>query len=253
VKGKNESDLSLGSEDALPAKVLRTVVGGNRPEEPKNVDVDIAAAMTAGTSEAGDHGTFWQSLIPPEVRQCSVERGPLHTAAVERDALADERATSAAGYKSIVDPLVDERWAGASSTAMLAAIAPYTSWMNAAGDQAMKAAEQAQAAVAAYEKAYLATVDPTTVQQSREMLVKAVSDNLFGYNANLIKETEDRLNEMFNMPLPIDYSLGGSDQEPAQAPHDAALSHQAKDDDAPPSHQETAGKEAPDITASRRR
>lgn len=265
MKGKNESDRSVGSEDALPAKVLRTVVGGNRPEEPKNIDGDVAAAMTAGTSETGAHITFWQSFIQPEVPPSMVEvvptgmpsprmtehfptSGSPHPAAADWDELS----ALAAGDDSTIKQLVNEEWAGPSATDMAKAVSPYQTWLSDAADMAKKVAEPAQTAAAAYEEARSATVGWATVQQNKEMLAKMVSENVIGTNSHHIKEAEDRLSEMFNMPLPIEY-LGGGDQESSQASHDAALSHQAKHDDAPASHQENAGKKAPDITASRRR
>jgi PPE-repeat protein len=66
------------------------------------------------------------------------------------DGLAAELTTAATGYTSVIDELTSSPWLGPASRTMIAAVAPYVSWMSTAGAAAEEAASQARAAAAAF-------------------------------------------------------------------------------------------------------
>jgi PPE-repeat protein len=75
------------------------------------------------------------------------------TAATAWDGLAAELRSAAASYASVVSDLTGGAWLGPASVSMAAATAPYAGCMSATADQA-------RAAVAAYEAAFAACVPP---------------------------------------------------------------------------------------------
>ncbi|HXO09250.1 MAG TPA: PPE family protein, partial [Solirubrobacteraceae bacterium] len=89
-----------------------------------------------------DFGAF-----PPEVNSAKMYAGPgstsLLSAATAWDGLASELRSQAANYSSIVSNLTVEGWRGQASTAMAAAAAPYTAWMNTTAAQAEQTANHA--------------------------------------------------------------------------------------------------------------
>src|ERR1700739_3124544 len=89
--------------------------------------------------------------------------GPMITAATAWEGLASDLRSQAAAYSSVISGLTSDGWRGPASTSMATAAAPYAAWMNTTAAQAEQTANQAKAAVAAYEAAFSATVPPTVV------------------------------------------------------------------------------------------
>jgi PPE-repeat protein len=143
-----------------------------------------------------DFGAF-----PPEVNSAKMYAGPgstsLLSAAAVWNGLADELRSQAANYTSIVSNLTGEGWRGGASTAMAAAAAPYTAWMNTTAAQAEQTANQAMAAAAAYEAAFGMTVPPPVIAANRTQLASLIATNLLGQNGPAIAVTEAQYGHMW--------------------------------------------------------
>jgi PPE-repeat protein len=143
-----------------------------------------------------DFGAF-----PPEVNSAKMYAGPgstsLLSAAAAWNDLASELRSQAANYTSIVSNLTAEGWRGQASTAMAAAAAPYTAWMNTTAAQAEQTANQAMAAASAYEAAFGMTVPPTVIAANRTQLASLVATNLLGQNGPAIAVTEAQYGHMW--------------------------------------------------------
>jgi PPE-repeat protein len=143
-----------------------------------------------------DFGAF-----PPEVNSAKMYAGPgstsLLSAAGAWNGLASELRSQAANYTSIVSNLTGEGWRGRASTAMAAAAAPYTAWMNTTAAQAEQTANQAVAAASAYEAAFGMTVPPPVIAANRTQLASLVATNLLGQNGPAIAATEAQYGQMW--------------------------------------------------------
>jgi PPE-repeat protein len=143
-----------------------------------------------------DFGAF-----PPEVNSAKMYAGPgsasLMSAAGAWNGLASELRSQAANYTSIVSNLTGEGWRGQASTAMAAAAAPYTAWMNTTAAQAEQTANQAIAAASAYEAAFGMTVPPPVIAANRTQLASLVATNLLGQNGPAIAATEAQYGQMW--------------------------------------------------------
>jgi PPE-repeat protein len=93
---------------------------------------------------------------------------------------------------------------------MVAAAAPYLSWMNATAAQAEQAANQAKAAASAYETAFTATVPPPVIVANRTLLASLVSTNILGQNTPAIAATEAHYAEMWAQDAAAMYGYAGS-------------------------------------------
>ena len=123
--------------------------------------------------------------------------GPMMAAATAWDELAAELATAASGYGSVVTELTDAPWLGPSSRAMIAAVTPYVSWLSTTAGQAEDTANQARAAAAAYETAFMGTVPPTEIAANRVLLATLIATNFLGINTPAIMATEALYMEMW--------------------------------------------------------
>jgi PPE-repeat protein len=143
-----------------------------------------------------DFGAF-----PPEVNSAKMYAGPgstsLLSAAAAWNGLASELRSQAANYSSIVSNLTGEGWRGQASTAMAAAAAPYTAWMNTTAAQAEQTANHAIAAASAYEAAFGMTVPPPVIAVNRTQLASLVATNLLGQNGPAIAATEAQYGQMW--------------------------------------------------------
>jgi PPE-repeat protein len=143
-----------------------------------------------------DFGAF-----PPEVNSAKMYAGPgsssLLSAAGAWNGLATELRSQAANYTSIVSNLTDEGWRGQASTAMAAAAALYTAWMNTTAAQAEQTANQAMAAASTYEAAFGMTVPPPVIAANRTQLASLVATNLLGQNGPAIAATEAQYGQMW--------------------------------------------------------
>jgi PPE-repeat protein len=93
---------------------------------------------------------------------------------------------------------------------MAAAAAPYTAWMNTTAAQAEQTANQAMAAVAAYESAFGMTVPPPVIAANRALLAALVATNFFGQNTPAIMMTEALSAEMWAQDAAAMYGYAGS-------------------------------------------
>ena len=153
-------------------------------------------------------------LLPPEVNSGRMYTGPgpgpLLAAAEAWDGLAAELGFASAGYGSTVTELTSGPWIGPTSSTMLAAATPYVSWLSATAAQAEETANQARAAVAAYEAAFAMTVPPTVVAANRALLMALIATNFFGQNTPAIMATEALYVEMWAQDAAAMYGYAGA-------------------------------------------
>jgi PPE-repeat protein len=132
------------------------------------------------------------------------------TAAASWDSVATEVSSAAGDYGSVISDLTSGPWRGPASTSMVAAAAPYVSWMNATAAQAEQAANQAKAAASAYETAFAATVPPPVIVANRTLLASLVATNILGQNTPAIATTEAHYAEMWAQDAAAMYGYAGS-------------------------------------------
>ncbi|WP_082984001.1 PPE family protein [Mycobacterium sp. 1165178.9] len=157
--------------------------------------------------------------LPPEVNSGRMYMGPgsgpMLAAAATWDALAAQLHSAAASYESVISNLTGG-WRGPSSAAMSAAAAPYAAWMSATAAQAEQTANQARAAVSAYETAFAATVPPPIVAANRARLMALVATNFLGQNTPAIMATEAEYAEMWAQDAAAMYGYAGSSASATQ-------------------------------------
>jgi PPE-repeat protein len=149
-------------------------------------------------------------LYPPEVNSGRMYSGPgpgpLLAAAEAWDSLAAELGIASAGYGSTLSELTSGSWTGPTSSAMMAAVTPYVDWLSTTAAQAEQTADQARAAVAAYEAAFAMTVPPPAIAANRALLAALVATNFFGQNTAAIMATEALYVEMWAQDAAAMYS-----------------------------------------------
>ncbi len=154
------------------------------------------------------------ATLPPEVNSglmyAGPGSGPIIAAAASWDSLATEVSSAAGDYGSVISDLTSGPWRGPASASMVAAAAPYLSWMNATAAQAEQAANQAKAAASAYETAFTATVPPPVIVANRTLLASLVSTNILGQNTPAIAATEAHYAEMWAQDAAAMYGYAGS-------------------------------------------
>jgi PPE-repeat protein len=140
-------------------------------------------------------------VLPPEINSGRMYAGsgspPMLAAAAAWDELAAELGTAASVYSSTMTELTSSPWVGPSSASMLSAVVPYVGWLGAVATLAEQTANQARAAVAAYEAAFAMTVPPAVVLVNRVSLMTLIATNLFGQNSAAIATTEAQYAEMW--------------------------------------------------------
>jgi PPE-repeat protein len=154
------------------------------------------------------------AALPPEVNSGRMYAGPgsgtMRAAAAAWGGLAAELDSAATSYESVVSELTGGSWLGPSSASMAAAAAPYVAWMSETAGQAVQAATQANAAAAAYEEAFAATVPPPVIAANRAQLVSLVATNFFGQNTAAIAATEAHYGEMWAQDAAAMYGYAAS-------------------------------------------
>jgi PPE-repeat protein len=139
--------------------------------------------------------------LPPEITSAKMYSGPgsesMLAAAAAWNAISAELRSAAINYDAVIKLLTSEGWFGPSSAKMAASVAPYLEWLSTTAVQAEQAGTQANAAVAAYEAAFAATVPPAVVAANRTQLTKLVASNIFGQNTGLIAANEAQYGEMW--------------------------------------------------------
>jgi PPE-repeat protein len=136
--------------------------------------------------------------------------GPLLAAAAAWDGVASELSTAATSYRSTVLELTGGAWLGPSSRSMAAAVTPYVAWMDATASQAEQTANQARAAAAAYEAAFIAHVPPPLIAANRALLMSLVATNILGQNTPAIAATETQYAEMWAQDAAAMYGYAGA-------------------------------------------
>jgi PPE-repeat protein len=154
------------------------------------------------------------ATLPPEVNSglmyAGPGSGPIIAAAASWDSLATEVSSAAGDYGSVISALTGGPWQGPASASMVAAAAPYVSWMNATAAQAEQSADQAKAAASAYEAAFTATVAPPVIAANRTLLASLIATNILGQNTPAIATTEAHYAEMWAQDAAAMYGYAGS-------------------------------------------
>jgi PPE-repeat protein len=158
--------------------------------------------------------------LPPEINSGRMYvgpgSGPMLAASAAWDELAAELQSTAASYGSTIQGLTVGGWTGPSSIAMAAAVAPYVTWISAAGSQAEEAATQAKLAAGAYETAFAATVPPPVITANRALLMALIATNFLGQNTAAIAATEAHYMEMWAQDAAAMYAYAGSSASASQ-------------------------------------
>jgi PPE-repeat protein len=153
-------------------------------------------------------------LLPPEVNSGRMYSGPgpgpLLAAAEAWDSLASDLGFASAGYGSTLSELTSGSWTGPTSSAMMAAVTPYVDWLSTTAAQAEETANQARAAVAAYEAAFAMTVPPPAIAANRALLMALIATNFFGQNTPAIMATEALYVEMWAQDAAAMYSYAAA-------------------------------------------
>ncbi len=158
--------------------------------------------------------------------------GPMLAAAEAWDGLAAELGIASKGYGSTVSELTGGPWIGPTSLTMLAAVTPYVNWLSATAAQAEETANQARAAVAAYEAAFGMTVPPPVIAANRALLMALIATNFFGQNTPAIMATEALYAEMWAQDAAAMYGYAGASAAAAQVTPFAAPPQTANQDEA---------------------
>jgi PPE-repeat protein len=160
------------------------------------------------------------ALLPPEVNSGRMYSGPgpgpLLAASEAWDSLAAELGFAASGYGSALAELTSNAWVGPTSVAMISAVTPYIDWLTSTGAQAEETANQARAAVAAYEAAFAMTVPPPVIAANRALLAALVATNFFGQNTPAIMINEALYAEMWAQDAAAMYGYTGASLVAAQ-------------------------------------
>ncbi|OBH61728.1 hypothetical protein A5684_14200 [Mycobacterium intracellulare] len=158
-------------------------------------------------------------VLPPEVNSGRMYSGPgaapMLAAAAAWDGLAAQLHSAVASYESVISNLTGG-WRGPSSSMMAAAAAPYAAWMSATATQAEQTANQARAAVVAYEAAFLATVPPPVIAANRAQLAGLIATNFLGQNTPAIMATEAQYAEMWAQDAAAMYGYAGASASATQ-------------------------------------
>jgi PPE-repeat protein len=154
------------------------------------------------------------ATLPPEVNSglmyAGPGSGPMIAAAASWDNLAAELFSAAGDYGSVISGLTSGPWRGPASASMVAAAAPYVSWMSTTAAQAEQAAGQAKAAASTYETAFAATVPPPVIVANRTLLASLIATNILGQNTPAIATTETHYAEMWAQDAAAMYGYAGS-------------------------------------------
>jgi PPE-repeat protein len=159
-------------------------------------------------------------LLPPEVNSGRMYSGPgpgpMLAAAEAWDGLAAELGIASTGYGSTIAELTGGPWIGPTSVTMLTAVTPYINWLSSTAAQAEETANQARAAVAAYEAAFAMTVPPPVIAANRALLMALIATNFFGQNTPAIMATEALYAEMWAQDAAAMYGYAGASAAASQ-------------------------------------
>jgi PPE-repeat protein len=158
--------------------------------------------------------------LPPEINSGRMYAGPgpgpMLAAAEAWDGLAAELGIASTGYGSTITQLTGGPWIGPTSVTMLSAVTPYINWLSSTAAQAEETANQARAAVAAYEAAFAMTVPPPAIEANRALLMALIATNFFGQNTPAIMATEALYAEMWAQDAAAMYGYAGASAAASQ-------------------------------------
>jgi len=141
------------------------------------------------------------AALPPEVNSLRIYTGPgsapMRAAAAAWGALSAELHSAVASYESVINELTVQAFRGPASVALSRAASLYASWMAATAGLVDQTTAQANAAAAAYEAAFTATVPPSVVTANRAQLQLLVATNVLGQNTAAIAANEAVYAEMW--------------------------------------------------------
>ncbi|WP_292989530.1 PPE family protein [Mycobacterium sp.] len=173
-------------------------------------------------------------LLPPEVNSGRMYTGPgpgpMLAAAEAWDGLAADLGFASSGYGATLAELTSGTWIGPTSLAMMAAVTPYVNWLATTAAQAEETANQARAAVAAYEAAFAMTVPPPAIAANRALLMALIATNFFGQNTPAIMATEALYAEMWAQDAAAMYGYAGASAAASQVTPFAAPPQTASDE-----------------------
>ena len=89
-------------------------------------------------------------------------------------------------------------------------------WLSTTAAQAEETANQARAAVAAYEAAFAMTVPPPVIEANRALLMALIATNFFGQNTPAIMATEALYVEMWAQDAAAMYGYAGASAAASQ-------------------------------------
>lgn len=175
-------------------------------------------------------------MLPPEINSGRMYTGPgpgpMLAAAEAWDGLAADLGFASTGYAATLAELTSGSWIGPTSLAMMAAVTPYVNWLSTTSAQAEETANQARAAVAAYEAAFAMTVPPPAIAANRALLAALVATNFFGQNTPAIMATEALYVEMWAQDAAAMYGYAGASAVASQVTPFAAPPQTATDEGA---------------------
>ena len=178
--------------------------------------------------------------LPPEINSMRIYSGPgsgpMRAVAAAFGGLAAELHSSAVSIEGVVDELTGLGWRGPSSAAMENAAQTYVSWLLTTAEQAEQTAGQANAAAAAYDAAFYATVPPSAVAANRARYALLVATNILGQNTAAIAATDTEYYEYWAQDAAAMYTYAASSSaatqlvpftEPQQNSNPEGLANQA--------------------------
>ena len=145
-------------------------------------------------------GAMEFTLLPPEITSALIHTGPGAESLIAASGAWQQVGTtledSAESYRAALSSLAGT-WHGPSSSAMVAAVEPYVTWLRSTAQQAQQIAASAQAAAAAFNSVQAAVVPTTVVAANRTQLAQLLATNGFGRNLPAIAETESEYQSMW--------------------------------------------------------
>ncbi|WP_197283795.1 PPE family protein [Mycobacterium sp. Marseille-P9652] len=154
------------------------------------------------------------ALFPPEINSARIYSGPgsgpMLAAAAAWKGLAAELRATALSYHAVLSALTGEEWRGPAAASMAAAATPYVAWMDTTAARAEQTATQAEAAAAAFDAAFTATVPPPVIAANRAQLMALIATNILGQNTPAIAATEAQYAEMWAQDAAAMYGYAAS-------------------------------------------
>jgi PPE-repeat protein len=201
-------------------RLIATLALGLPPRAPRMIQSTVEALMT-GTRASRflvrnreRRAVMDFGALPPEINSARMYAGPgsgpLMTAALAWDGLAEDMYSTAASYGAVISAVSSDAWAGPSSISMAAASATYTAWLTRIAGQANRAGAQARLAAAAFQIAFAMTVPPPVIAANRSLLATLVATNVLGQNTAAIAATEAQYGEMWAQDAAAMYGYAGS-------------------------------------------